>query len=139
VDNYLNQAGIVRQLFCYGSIGLLINITGYLVYLVITSFGMPPKYAMSILYGAGVIVGFIANRKLTFGYDGKILDATIRYFFVHCIGYLINLFLHVILVDEMGYPHQWVQGLAIIILVTFLFLSFRFFVFRQPYFLSSGK
>jgi hypothetical protein len=35
-----------------------------------------------------------------------------------------------VLVDRMGYPHQLVQGVAIVVLAILLFLMQKFWVFR---------
>lgn len=52
-----------------------------------------------------------------------------RYIIAHCFGYLINLVILIIFVDELGFVHQWVQAIAIVIVAAFLFLAFKFFVF----------
>lgn len=119
------------QLLRYGIIGLVSNMAGYLVYLLITYFGVPPKIAMSVLYVTGAAVGFFGNRKLTFAHRGGVMGAGVRYVIAHCIGYLINLSILILMVDKFGYPHQWVQAAAIFIVAGFLFLMFKFFVFTE--------
>ncbi len=117
------------QLFRYALVGLLSNFAGYLVYLVLTYFGGAPKVTMTLLYGVGAAVGFYGNRVLTFQHKGSIMGAGGRYIIAHCFGYLINLVILIIFVDELGFVHQWVQAIAIVIVAAFLFLAFKFFVF----------
>jgi hypothetical protein len=50
----------------------------------------------------------------------------------HVVGYCLNLSLLLVFVGKLGYPHQWVQGAAILIVACYLFLAFKFFVFRNP-------
>ena len=119
----------LAQLIRYGVIGLLINSIGYLIYILITYLGVPPKIAMSILYIIATTLGFIANRKWTFAHNGHYLKAGAKYILAHLVGYFINLSLLLILVDIHGYPHQWVQAAAIFIVAGYLFIAFKFFVF----------
>jgi hypothetical protein len=37
----------------------------------------------------------------------------------------------ILLVDMLGYPHQWVQIAAIFVVAGFLFIAFKYFVFRD--------
>lgn len=57
------------------------------------------------------------------------MGAGVRYVIAHCIGYLLNLSILIVFVDELGYAHQWVQAIAIFVVAAFLFLAFKVFVF----------
>ncbi len=118
-----------RELIYYGLIGIVSNIAGYLIYLMITYFGCPPKIAMTILYGVGATVSFLGNRKLTFKHQGHLLGSGIRFIIAHFVGYLLNLTILIAMVDNLGYAHQWVQAVAILIVAAFLFMALKFFVF----------
>jgi putative flippase GtrA len=83
------------------------------------------------LYGTGSVAGFFGNRRLTFAHEGSLLGAGARYVIAHCLGYFINLGLLVIMVDQLGYPHQGVQALAILVVAAYLFLALKFFVFAN--------
>lgn len=121
------------QFFRCSFVGVLTNLTGYSLYLLLTSGGFSPKIVMSFLYMAGVIIGFFANRTWTFRDNGNVLTTGMRYILTHTLGYLLNLSLLIVMVDYLGYPHQWVQILAVIIMVFFLFLMFKLFVFNPPH------
>lgn len=119
------------QLFRYAVVGSLTNITGYLVYLLLTTVGMTPKSSMTALYAIGAVIGFIGNRRFTFSDSGAVLGSGVRYAISHLIGYLLNFVLLLLFVDGFGYPHQFVQGIAILVVAGFLFLAFKFFVFTD--------
>ncbi len=119
------------QLFRYGLVGVASNLVGYMVYLLITYLGATPKITMSLLYGVGATIGFWGNRKLTFAYRGSLLGTGVRYIVAHSFGYFINLTILIVMVDKLGYAHQWVQAIAVFVVAAFLFLSFKFFVFRK--------
>lgn len=89
--------------FRYAIVGILSNVSGYLVYLAITWHGVGPKIAMTGLYSAGAIIGFVGNRQWTFSYDGSVTASIVRYGIAHVIGYMINLAILVFFVDYMGY------------------------------------
>lgn len=121
-----------RQLTTYALIGVVSNLLGYLLYLVITHSGVPPKMAMTFLYFFGAAAGFWGNRRLTFSHQGKILGAGLRYFFAHCLGYMLNFLILEIGVTEFGYAHQWVQAVAIFAVAAYLFVASKYFVFAKP-------
>ena len=118
-----------RDLIYYGLIGIVSNIAGYLMYLMITYFGCPPKIAMTTLYCVVAAVSFLGNRKLTFKHQGHLLGSGIRFIIAHFFGYLLNLTILIVMVDNLGYAHQWVQAVAIFIVAAFLFMALKFFVF----------
>lgn len=121
-----------RQVLSYALIGGLTNLFGYTLYLLLTSLGNTPKLTMSILYAGGVIISFYANRKFTFRHGGNIGAAGARFILAYLLGYLLNLLLLVMLVDWLGFAHQLVQAVAIIVVAMFLFVLSRIFVFVQP-------
>jgi putative flippase GtrA len=121
----------ITQIFNYAIVGLVSNFAGYMVYLLITYLGSTPKITMTILYGVGAAVGFWGNRNLTFAHNGSLLGAGVRYVLAHCLGYFINLAILVVMVDKLGYAHQLVQAIAILVVAAFLFLIFKFFVFTD--------
>jgi putative flippase GtrA len=129
----------MMQLFRYAAVGIVSNVIGYLIYLLITKLGMPPKLAMTVLYGVGVVIGFWGNSKFTFKYRGAQMATGWYYLVAHCIGYLINLAIQIILVDIHGYPHQLAQAIGVCLVAAFLFLAFKYFVFSSTNGTRSGN
>jgi len=121
---------VVKELLKYGLSGVLSNGIGYTVYLLLTYFGVAPKTTMSLLYFTAMSIGFFLNKALTFSYAGSALACGLRYLLAHAAGYLINLAMLIFFVDRLGYAHQVVQAVAIFVVAGFLFLAFKFFVFR---------
>lgn len=119
------------QLIRYGLVGVASNAAIYFVYLLITYLGVEPKTAMTLVYVIGASIGFIGNRKWTFAHRGDSSSAALRYALAHIIGYLLNFLILFTFVDRLGYAHQWVQAVAIIIVAGFLFIVFKYFVFRE--------
>ena len=120
-----------KQFFRYGLVGIASNLSGYLLFLLITYWGVEPKIAMTLLYVVGATIGFIGNRQWAFTHSGTLLEAGARYFIAHMFGYLINFLILLMFVDRLGYSHQWVQAGAIFVVAGFLFVAFKYFVFPK--------
>ena len=122
---------IHRQFFRYAVVGIASNLTLYLGYLLLTHLGMGHKTAMSLLYAAGTSLTFIFNRNWTFGHDGHVTKAFVSYVTVYAVGYVFNLVALYILVDQLGFNHQWVQGGLIFVVAVLLFTLQKLVVFKE--------
>jgi len=120
------------QLSRYAVVGLASNAVGYLLYLLLTHFGMGYKSAMSLLYAVGVVQTFYFNRSWSFGHQGRVHGALARYVIAYALGYLLNLGLLWFAVDRLHLPHQIVQAIAIVLVAASLFLMHRYWVFAEP-------
>jgi putative flippase GtrA len=125
----LNQQS--KQLVRYIVVGAASNAAGYALYLFLTNFELPPKIAMTLLYMTTAGFSFFGNRKITFVYEGDFFGAGTRFLIAQTIGYLINLFILMIFVDNLGYNHKIVQAVAIFTVAVYLFFSLKLFVFRR--------
>lgn len=122
---------MLRQFFRYFFFGAIINGFAYFFYLLLTFVGVAPKISMTLLYITCATASFCVNRSVTFSYRGRLARSGVRYIFSQMVGYFINFSFFVIFVDELGYPHQFVQAASIFIVAAFLFVSLKFFVFRS--------
>ena len=120
---------ILGQLLRYCLAGVTHNLVGYLLYLTATYFGVEPKVAVSVLFLPAVAVSFLLNRTWAFKDRNPMAGSAWRFLLVYAGGYLVNLAVLAIFVDRLGYPHQWVQGFAIIGIAGTTFLVNRYFVF----------
>ena len=120
------------QFIRYAIVGIVSNIIGFLLYLVLTAAGMDYKLAMTILYGVGVAQTFLFNKRWSFSYQGMAHAAFVRYIVAYALGYLLNLTVLLIFVDQFLLPHQAVQAVAIVLVAISLFLMHKFWVFASP-------
>jgi putative flippase GtrA len=118
------------QFIRYVLVGLTSNSVLFLGYLALTSWGITPKIAMSGLYALGLIQTFAFNRGWTFKHEGSKSATSVKYFTSYGFGYLLNLLILTALVDQLGFPHQIVQGGATIALAFMLFGLQKYWVFR---------
>jgi len=124
----------LRQAIRYGFVGVLSNLLGYLVYLLITFLGIDPKIAISILYPVGATAAYFGHSKYAFSYRGRHGATLLRYAAAHFVGYGVNFAMLYILTDMLKLPHQAVQALAIFVVAGVLFLMFKYFVFPDSEF-----
>lgn len=118
------------QFFKFIVVGIGSNLILYCLYLFFTFFGITPKHAMTCLYVLGVAQTFIFNKKWTFRYLKKGDGVLFRYLCSYLFGYVVNLTILYTMVDLHGFPHQIVQGFAIIFLSCTLFLLQKIWVFK---------
>lgn len=119
------------QLSRYVVVGLASNAIGYLLYLLFTQLGLGPKLAMSLLYCIGVLQTFVFNKGWSFRYSGSSGPALLRYVMLYVFGYIINFLTLMLLVDQVGLPHQWVMAGLVIFMALFFFAGQKYWVFRQ--------
>jgi putative flippase GtrA len=119
------------QLFRYGIIGIAHNSVGYLLYIIVTELGLEPKLAVTIFTPIAVAISYFGNKQWSFNHDGEYVSSSTKYVVSHILSYLINISLLMYFVDELGYPHQAIQAIAIFVCAGFLFLVFKFIVFPE--------
>ncbi len=118
------------QFLRFATVGVISNILLFLAYLALTKLGMGHKAAMSTLYVVGVMQTFVFNKRWSFKHKGAVPTSLLRYWIVYALGYLLNLSVLMILVDQVGLPHQLVQGVMILVLAVLIFTAHKFWVFR---------
>ena len=125
----------MSPLLRYAIVGISTNLIIYAGYLTVTIVGVEPKIAMTVTYAGGAFIGFLGNRKWTFAHNGSATSAALRFVAAHTCGYLLNYSILLMFVDKFGCPHQLVQAASIVFIAAFLFLVFKFWVFRNKDFI----
>jgi putative flippase GtrA len=126
----------MRQVARYGLVGVLNNLLGYLIYLVVTWLWLDPKIAVTLMYPIGAATAYFGHARYSFAYSGRTTHGIVRYVIAHLIGYGSNIGMLYMFSDRLGYPHQLVQAAAIVAVAGILYLLFRYFVFPnrpQPF------
>jgi putative flippase GtrA len=119
-----------NELFRYVIVGVATNTVGYLLYLAFTAMGTEPKFAMTVLYVMGMAQSFFFNHQWAFG-RGALDKSLARYLVAHAMAYSLNFALLSVFADSMGFPHQIVQAGGIVAVAMFLFVMFRYWVFKD--------
>jgi putative flippase GtrA len=119
----------LTQLIRYGVVGVLNNLLGYLIYLLLTWLWLDPKMAVTLMYPIGALSAYFGHARYSFAFSGSTWHGIIRYAIAHLIGYGANICLLYVFMDMLGFPHQMVQAFAIVAVGGILYLLFRYFVF----------
>jgi putative flippase GtrA len=85
---------------------------------------------MTVTYCSGVVIGFLLNRRFTFGFEGERAEAFLRYVGAYVLGYVVNLAALWLLADRCRIPHEIVQGWMILGVAVLMFLLQKYWVFR---------
>jgi putative flippase GtrA len=125
--NHLVRAQFIRFVL----IGLGINATLYLAYLLLTWWIVGSETAMTITFGVGVLLSFLANRSLTFRHRGDGRAALLRFSTCYAILYVLNFIALWGFAGRMGLPHQIVQGCMVLVLALLAFTMQKYWVFPE--------
>jgi putative flippase GtrA len=117
------------QFLRFAAIGVVLNASLYGVYLLLTRSLLGSLGAMTVVYAAGVLLGFLLNRRITFRHHGAARVALLRYVVCYVVGYFIDLSLLWLLARRLGMPHEIVQGGITIGLAVLLFVLQKYWVF----------
>lgn len=124
-----SRGRIRGQFVRWAIIGVVLNASLYVAYLLLTSWGMGSRPAMTLTYVTGVLLGFALNRSITFRFRGGQIGALARYLASYAIGYAIDFGGLWLLVDQAGFRHQWVQAFLTVAIALILFALQRAWVF----------
>lgn len=118
------------QIVRYGLVGIFSNMAAYALYLLLTYSGADPKLAITILYPAAATLAYWGHARYSFTYRGGHFSGLSKYILAHLAGYLLNLSLLYVFVDRLHFQHQPVQLANVFLVAGFLFMAFKFLVFR---------
>ncbi|EED34896.1 GtrA-like protein [Luminiphilus syltensis NOR5-1B] len=118
------------QILRFAVVGLISNSFLFFLYLLLTSLELGHKSAMTLLFVAGMLQTFVANKHWVFDYEGGFCISFSRYALIYFLAYFFNLAALLILVDFYQFPHQLIQGVVIFVVAPLLFLLQRYWVFR---------
>ena len=122
----------VRVFARFATVGIASNALLYVLYLVLASgLGVAPVVAATVAWIVGVTVSFLFNRSWTWGHTGPRGSTFVRYGLLYATAYVLNILLLMLLVDRMGFRHELVQGVLIVLFGLSLYLGQRFWVFRS--------
>jgi putative flippase GtrA len=120
------------QVSRYSLVGLLNTLTTLLViYGFKAGFGTGDYWANAAGYGVGLIMSFFLNRAYTFGHDGALSRAAVKFLIAFAICYGINLALVAVLVDGAGVNGYLAQPCGMVCFTISFYILLRTQVFRR--------
>jgi putative flippase GtrA len=117
------------QFMRYVLVGIGLNAALYATYLLLTWRIMGSEAAMTITFSVGMLLSFLANRRITFRHRGDQLAALRRFLACYAILYLIDFISLWVFAGQMDVPHQIVQGCVVLVLPLLAFMMQKYWVF----------
>lgn len=105
------------------------NLAMYGLFVLLTLAGVAAIPAATITYALGMVIGFVAHRRYTFGHRGP---AIVRFVLANVAGYALNVALLHALVSQLGWQAIPAQLLAVAVVAAALFVAMKLWVFRDP-------
>ena len=110
-------------------IGILVNLVYYIFYLILTFIGLNIYLATTLLFLLTTLLSYKGNAKFTFKLKKSNKKSILFFYIIQFFSYILNIFLLLILVKNLGFPHQIVQIFLIICLAFLNFLISKKYVF----------
>ncbi|MEC5191558.1 MULTISPECIES: GtrA family protein [unclassified Arthrobacter] len=111
-------------------VGLINNLTGYGIFVLLSLLGSAAIPAMTVSYGIGMVISFVGNRSWTFSHRASFVPAVFRFLTANAVGYGVNLAILWIFVTQLGLAQIPVQLFATACVAVCTFLAMRLWVFR---------
>ena len=123
---------IFNQLVKFGLIGICINLLGYLIYIFIANVITINPPISAILAGMIVApIGFQLNKNYIFKNTIGRISLVFRYYLLYIFTILMNAINIWIFSTIIGFSHEIVAGISIIILAFTSFLIQKFCIFNK--------
>jgi putative flippase GtrA len=119
--------------------GLVTNASVYVAYLLLTVAGIGHKTAMSLMFVAGMLLSYNMNKHWTFAGHRTHDAAFWRFMTAYAGAYVLNLLSMLVLVDHLGIPHYWVQGVNIVVISALLFIAQKYWIFKADHAVPGGS
>lgn len=119
-----------KEFMRYATVGVAMNGCGFLLYALFTTLGVSPVLTISIFYPIYIGLAFYLNKQWSFGHQGGISAAAVRYLIAYAGCYVLNVFLLKFFNGYLGYSHLIIQAIAIIACAVLLFLAQKYWIFR---------
>lgn len=120
-----------EELVRYSAVGVATNVFGFLLYVLFTTLGVSPILMISISYPIHIGLAFYLNKKWSFTYEGRISASAVRYLISYIGCYILNVAALKYFYGYWGFSHVLVQAVAVVVIAPLLFVTQKFWVFRE--------
>ena len=129
----MTPRAFARQFGAFFGVGLVAAIVHYgLLVSLVEGYGLEPVRATLAGYGAGGIVSYLMNRRVTYGSDRPHREAGWRFAVVALVGFGLTWLVMTLLVEWGGLPYLPAQLGTTGIVLVWSFVAHKLFTFREP-------
>lgn len=119
----------IQRLFRYGSVGIITNVTLYLVFILFLRLGLTPSVAAGVCYGLGVGISYLLNRRWTFSSTDSHRRDIPKFILAYGVGLVSTMLTITLLI--LWLPPELAQIVNIGLTALVIYVSLRFFRFGQ--------
>lgn len=113
----------------YGIVGLVSNITLYMLFLILVELRINHTVVVTFLYVLGLSITFISNKKWSFSHTGGSTRSITRYILFYVALWLTNVIILWLWIDVLGFPPAKVQACVLLVFIPIAFLAQRYWIF----------
>ncbi|SHL35949.1 Putative flippase GtrA (transmembrane translocase of bactoprenol-linked glucose) [Roseovarius litoreus] len=122
--------GLVHARYIF--VGLITNVSVLAVYYSLTLFvGVGPKSALFFATLLGLVLNYLANSTWTFNSSTKRYHSSLRYLVGYVASYSLQWLILYVGTDLLGFAHQWVVLVGLVIASISFFQIQRYWVFAS--------
>lgn len=129
MHNALFNHQSLSQAIRFSIVGLISNLSLYVIFLILVDGGFDSKIVVTLLYIAGLSVTFIFNKRWSFSHRGRVKQSVKRYLTLYGALYLTNMLVLWVSVDFLSQPHAVVQAFVVATFIPIVFFAQRYWVF----------
>ena len=123
---------IITQLLRYGSVGFITNIFGYALYIFIANFLYFNPPIAAIMSGFLVIgISYYLNKRFSFQNNEKKISQAFQYYALYVSAIVIHALIILVFSNLMGYSHEVISGISLLIISYSLFIIQKLFIFNS--------
>lgn len=119
------------QLIRYYSCGLVINVVGYLAFVLLVRMGMPVKSGFTIIFIIATTISFLVNRRYVFKSKKGVSSGYAMHWLNAGMAYVINILILWVCVDSLKLRAEYVQIASTIFISCLLFLSNKVLIHKS--------
>jgi putative flippase GtrA len=122
----------ISQIMKYGSVGSVTNALGYIIYIAIANIiGLSPPVSAIISGFLVISLSFYLNKRFSFGNNSKSISMAVNYYILYVSAILFHSFIIFIFSNVLGFAHEIIAGISIILISCSLFLIQKFLLFKR--------
>lgn len=123
------QRNEIQRLYRYGVVGITVNFSLYLVFLLFLHFELTPTVAAGLCYGLGVAISYLINRRWTFASTDSHRRDLPKFLLAYGVGLVSTLLTIAILIRWL--PPELAQIFNIGLTAMVIYVSLRLFRFGR--------
>ena len=117
------------ELILFGLAGVKANAIYFLLYVLVTTAGVDPLWAVVAIFVFGALYSFTLNKLLVFRKPGFSARQLTRYLVIYSVVGFLNVSALHLATSRLGMNHIIAQGILVCVFALVLFVAQKYFIF----------